>query len=255
MPASISSGTYVPMPPAFCSHLPMFSPMMFRNTATKSRKNDPTIRNARFCARNAPPLPADVRAPSPRWPSAVPENKKTCRPNTSSRRRIREIPRTPLWTRRRARPRSGNRVESSAITNVVGRKKNIAASTHRLIEDVPLCAAAAIHRGPSTDATLKSSTSQNPITRRSWLLGIGVQIDSSVTRSASRAGINASSSQEIAQEGIVRAFKFRPRAEEGHAAFVQEISRGRPAFSPGAYRASPRWRSCAASPSISQSTR
>jgi len=37
--------------------------------------------------------------------------------------------------------------------------------THRLIEEAPLCAAAAIQRGPSTVAMLKSSTSQKPMTR------------------------------------------------------------------------------------------
>src|SRR4029077_258720 len=36
---------------------------------------------------------------------------------------------------------------------------------HRLIEEAPLCAAAAIQRGPSTVAILKSSTSQKPMTR------------------------------------------------------------------------------------------
>src|SRR5215472_12260215 len=40
------------------------------------------------------------------------------------------------------------------------------------MEEVPLCAAAAIHRGPSTAAILNSSTSQKPISRRSWDLGL-----------------------------------------------------------------------------------
>ncbi len=44
------------------------------------------------------------------------------------------------------------------MTSAEGTKKNIAASTHRLIEEVPLCAAAAIHRGPNTVAMLKSKT-------------------------------------------------------------------------------------------------
>src|SRR3989449_10008925 len=42
----INSGTYVPTPPAFCSHFPIFSPMMFRYTATPSRTNDPEIGRA-----------------------------------------------------------------------------------------------------------------------------------------------------------------------------------------------------------------
>jgi hypothetical protein len=49
----------------------------------------------------------------------------------------------------------------------VGTKKKTAAMIHRLIEDVPLWAAAAIQRGPSTVAMLKRSTSQKPITRGS----------------------------------------------------------------------------------------
>src|SRR3979411_2474592 len=64
-------------------------------------------------------------------------------------------------------PSSGKRVESSTTTNAVGTKNRIAARIHRLIEDCPLRAAAATHRGPSTVAMQKSSTSQKPITRRS----------------------------------------------------------------------------------------
>ena len=58
------------------------------------------------------------------------------------------------------------------ITSDDGKKKNIADRTHRLIEDVPLCAAAAIQRGPSTVAILKSSTSQKPMTRRNCDFGL-----------------------------------------------------------------------------------
>src|SRR5260370_41897128 len=57
------------------------------------------------------------------------------------------------------------------MTSAEGTKKNIAASTHRLIEDVPLCAAAAIQRGPRTVAMLKSRTSQKPISLRNCLMG------------------------------------------------------------------------------------
>ncbi len=57
------------------------------------------------------------------------------------------------------------------ITSEDGKKKNIADKTHKLIEDVPLCAAAAIQRGPSTVAMLNSSTSQNPMTRRNCDFG------------------------------------------------------------------------------------
>src|SRR5580692_4530193 len=64
-------------------------------------------------------------------------------------------------------PSSGNRDESSLITSAPGTKNNSAASTHRLIDEVPLCPAAAIQRGPSTAAILNSSTSQKPIDLRS----------------------------------------------------------------------------------------
>ena len=58
--------------------------------------------------------------------------------------------------------------------SAVGKKKSVAARTHRLIDDVPLWAAAAIQRGPSTIAILKRRTSQNPIVRRSCDLGDSV---------------------------------------------------------------------------------
>src|ERR1051326_3186521 len=60
------------------------------------------------------------------------------------------------------------------MISAVGRKKNTAASTHRLMDDVPLCAAAAIQRGPSTAAMLNSSTSQKPMARRNCDCGAAV---------------------------------------------------------------------------------
>src|ERR1700739_3699758 len=63
-------------------------------------------------------------------------------------------------------PSSGKREDNSLMTNAPGTKKKSAASTHRLIEEVPLCPAAAIHLGPSTEAMLNSSTSQKPIDLR-----------------------------------------------------------------------------------------
>src|SRR2546423_2950067 len=60
------------------------------------------------------------------------------------------------------------------MMSAVGRKKRPAANTHKLMDEVPLCAAAAIQRGPRTAAILKSSTSQRPISRRSWDLGVVV---------------------------------------------------------------------------------
>src|SRR5260221_13233276 len=58
------------------------------------------------------------------------------------------------------------------MMRAVGRKKSVAASTHRLMEEVPLCAAAAIQRGPRTAAMLNSRTSQKPIARRNWDFGL-----------------------------------------------------------------------------------
>src|SRR4051812_14806629 len=57
------------------------------------------------------------------------------------------------------------------MISAVGKKKNTAASTHKLMDEVPLCAAAAIQRGPSTAAMLKSSTSQKPMARRNCDFG------------------------------------------------------------------------------------
>src|SRR5690349_21679245 len=57
------------------------------------------------------------------------------------------------------------------MISAVGRKKRTVAKIHRLMEEGPLWAAAAIQRGPSTAAMLKSRTSQKPIARRSWDLG------------------------------------------------------------------------------------
>ena len=57
------------------------------------------------------------------------------------------------------------------MISAVGRKKNTAASTHKLMDEVPLCAAAAIQRGPSTAAMLNSSTSQKPMARRNCDFG------------------------------------------------------------------------------------
>src|ERR1700746_1145807 len=54
------------------------------------------------------------------------------------------------------------------MRSAVGRETSTAARPHRLIDDVPLCAAAAIQRGPSTAAMLNRRTSQKPIARRSW---------------------------------------------------------------------------------------
>ena len=64
-------------------------------------------------------------------------------------------------------------MESSAITNDMGRKKKMAAKIQRLMDDWPECAARAIHRGPNTAAMLNKTTSSSPISLRSrevWLV-------------------------------------------------------------------------------------
>ena len=53
------------------------------------------------------------------------------------------------------------------MTSAPGTKKKTAASTQRLMEEVPLCPAAAIQRGPRTVAMLNSRTSQKPMVLRS----------------------------------------------------------------------------------------
>src|ERR1700683_2010875 len=57
------------------------------------------------------------------------------------------------------------------MTKAPGTKKKMAARAQRLMEEVPLCPAAAIQRGPRTVAMLKSRTSQKPMDSRSWDLG------------------------------------------------------------------------------------
>src|ERR1051325_7415179 len=60
------------------------------------------------------------------------------------------------------------------MISAVGKKKRTAARIQRLMDDVPLWAAAAIQRGPSTAAMLNSSTSQKPMARRNWDFGVSV---------------------------------------------------------------------------------
>ena len=58
------------------------------------------------------------------------------------------------------------------MTRAPGTKKKTAARTHKLMEEVPLCPAAAIQRGPRTAAMLKSRTSQKPMALSQLRLGI-----------------------------------------------------------------------------------
>src|SRR5579863_7307172 len=69
-------------------------------------------------------------------------------------------------------PSFGNREDSSLMTSALGTKNKTAARTHKLIDEVPLCAAAAIHRGPSTVAILNSNTSQKPIVLGNAWMGL-----------------------------------------------------------------------------------
>src|SRR5580658_5459906 len=125
---------------------------------------------------------------------------------------------------------------------VVGKKNRTAASTQRLIDDVPLFAATAIQRGPTTDATLNNSKSHGPIARRScFLASAGL---CSLTRSRPARGLAHPAAENCGEKDRARLpalstfRKMSPRLPE-------EISRGRPAFFPDAYRASPRWKSYA----------
>src|SRR5579875_1977129 len=54
------------------------------------------------------------------------------------------------------------------MTRAPGTKKKMAARSQRLMEEGPLWPAAAIQRGPRTQAMLKSRTSQKPMVLRSW---------------------------------------------------------------------------------------
>ena len=76
-------------------------------------------------------------------------------------------------------PWLGYRVESSMMTQAVGKKKSSAASIHRLMDEVPLRAAAAIHRGPSTAAILNSKTSQKPSSLRNRDVLLELEVDGS----------------------------------------------------------------------------
>ena len=65
-------------------------------------------------------------------------------------------------------PSSGNLAESVATASVEGMKKKPAASSHRVMETGPVCAAAANQRMPMTAAMLNNTRSRRPSSRRSW---------------------------------------------------------------------------------------
>jgi len=89
------------------------------------------------------------------------------------------------------------------MTNAVGTKKTIAERTHRLIEAVPLCAAAAIQRGPRTAAMLNSSTSQKTHLLAQLFEGIGRAVHRLAHRVTSSAGINSSCMRKFLKKGSV----------------------------------------------------
>src|SRR4029077_6124024 len=128
-------------------------------------------------------------------------------------------------------PSSGNRVESSTTTNAVGTKNSSAANTHKLIEDCPLRAAAAIHRGPSTVAIQNSSTSQNPITRRNCCFASAATVVCPLTTSRPRGGGVHPGGRNSG--GTVQArLRTRPIRQNRPRAPHEEKQSGRRVFSP-----------------------
>src|SRR5438309_8160300 len=93
------------------------------------------------------------------------------------------------------------------MTSAVGTKKKTAAMIHRLMEEAPLCAAAAIQRGPSTVEILKSSTSQKPMTRGNC----GCVEDSEAER---KAGQQYQTSERLEILAASRSYIVASRSEE-----------------------------------------
>src|ERR1700716_3839902 len=114
------------------------------------------------------------------------------------------------------------------MTIAVGTKKKTAAITHKLIEDVPLCAAAAIQRGPSTVAMLKNSTSQKPISLRNCAMGLAlggcVAVIPSPAGSQSyvQLGDQLVFFEEELEERIIGMFEVRPGTEKSDLAVLQK---------------------------------
>src|SRR6266566_3368055 len=86
------------------------------------------------------------------------------------------------------------------MINAMGRKKRAAASTHKLIEDVPLCAAAAIQRGPSTVAILKKDVPETHLFRK-LLDGIRGAVRRLAHRVWSSAGMRSSCLRKLTING------------------------------------------------------
>ena len=104
----------------------------------------------------------------------------------------------------------------------VGTKNNSAAKIHKLMEDCPLRAAAAIHRGPSTVAMQNSNTSQNPITRGNCCFALETVEDVSLTKSHPVRVMSWSCRRKLRRYGSGAATNPSQRAEIGDATFVKE---------------------------------
>src|ERR1700678_3718718 len=102
------------------------------------------------------------------------------------------------------------------------------------MEEVPLCAAAAIHRGPSTVTRLKSRTSQKPITRGGFGLGC------SETASPTRWGPDEESFHPALKNSVEKDpwnFPAPARFRKNRLRHQPEISLDRRVFSRDAYHA------------------
>src|ERR1700741_491848 len=140
------------------------------------------------------------------------------------------------------------------MTSAEGTKKNAAASTQRLIEEVPLCAAAAIQRGPSTVAMLKNRTSQKPISLRSCLMGSEVPFTELVPAAWKAFELCRFTGSRPARESIHLAdenfsetdhssFRKHSRGRRKRLCLPEEKQRRPLVFSRDACRGSRRWKS------------
>src|SRR5260370_6355308 len=98
------------------------------------------------------------------------------------------------------------------MTKAVGTKKKSAAMIHRLMEDVPLWAAAAIQRGPSTAAMLNSKTSHRPISRRSCFLTSGTCADCTF-RSIAKENVGYYRDETISNQPAFKPLEFQHAQE------------------------------------------
>src|SRR5258708_3056208 len=125
------------------------------------------------------------------------------------------------------------------MTSAEGTKNNNAARIHKLIEDVPLCAAAATQRGPSTVAMLKRRTSQKPISLRNCLIGSEEPFAVRLTESRpARESIHPPCGNFWGRDGL--SFKNRPGGRKRFLGFPEKKRPRRQVSSPGGCHASRR---------------